>query len=189
MPVSIDSGQIYKDQRTFSIRCHDRFFRDGVLCDDTGNRLFDCVARNILTSWNLRRHLTDASGQDLLTIRHYNSSLNRWTIEDMHGRALCRVKDVSKQGLTTLDAQVCSDSSDTTIHIKSFDAAGTKTSFEVEGIKIAEMTVTDNNDVSFLGRRGLDRSAWKLEVAGGVDVALVAAIAFVRVEVMHARRR
>ena len=107
----------------------------------------------------------------------------------MHGRALCRVKDVSKQGLTTLDAQVCSDSSDTTIHIKSFDAAGTKTSFEVEGIKIAEMTVTDNNDVSFLGRRGLDRSAWKLEVSGGVDIVLVAAIAFVRVEVMHARRR
>jgi hypothetical protein len=46
-----------------------------------------------------------------------------------------------------------------------------------------------NNDLSFLGRRGLDRSGWKLKVVAGTDLAMVAALAVCRAEVLHVYRR
>lgn len=50
----------------------------------------------------------------------------------------------------------------------------------VYGQRIAEMVMTDNNNASFLGARGLDRTYWRLEIEANVDIA--------RAEVSHAFR-
>jgi hypothetical protein len=51
------------------------------------------------------------------------------------------------------------------------------------------MAILENNDISFLSNRGLERSAWSIRIAGGIDVALVLALAYCRAMVLHAWRR
>lgn len=93
-------------------------------------------------------------------------------------------------GFTAVDAEVLgNDSEQVTIGMRCFDKAGSRTSLQSDGVVIAELTLMDNNDASFLHKRGLDRTTWKLEVAKGVDITLVVGLAFARAEIMHAWRR
>lgn len=75
------------------------------------------------------------------------------------------------------------------VDMQSSDRAGTKTVFRVGEMAIGEMSILENNDLSFLGTRGLDRSVWKIHLAAGVDIALILALAYCRAEVLHAWRR
>lgn len=75
------------------------------------------------------------------------------------------------------------------VDMHSIDRRGTRSTFEVEGAVIAEMHLIENNDLTFLDKRGIDRSAWKIDIAGGVDIALILALAYCRAEVLHAWRR
>lgn len=188
VPVSFGSGYVVKGDCTLEIRCHDRFFRDAVVCDENGDKLFAMEA-NLFTSWSVRRTLRDTAGHHVLDIRHYKTKLKEYIVEDPEGRELCIIKDGVQGKLTAVEVQVTAEKSNVTVSIRSFDHAGTKTVFEVEGVVIAEMVLTENNDVSFLHRRGLDRTVWRLRIVGGVDMALVLALAFCRAEISHAWRR
>ncbi|KAI5269543.1 hypothetical protein E4T47_06989 [Aureobasidium subglaciale] len=187
------SGHIAKHNRTLGLRCHDRHFRDAVVCDEQGDKLFDFTAKDIGTSWTLRRSLKDTTtGQRLLDLRHTKTSYKVWVIEDPDGNEFCKIKDTTSifsSKFTSVDAQILGNGGRMTIEMRSFDASGSRTTFQVDGTNIAEMTLTDNNDATFLHKRGLDRTTWKLEVAQGVDIALIVALAFARAEISHAWRR
>lgn len=185
------SGFIAEHDRTLGLRCHDRHFRDAVVCDENGTKIFDFNAKDIGTSWTLRRGLYDSKGCHILDLRHTKMSTKTWVLEDHKGNEFCKIKDVtSASGFTAVDVEVLANKSDASpIQIRSFDKAGSRTTFQADGATIVEMTLTDNNDTSFLHKRGLDRTTWKLQVVKGVDIALVVALAFARAEISHAWRR
>jgi hypothetical protein len=194
IPIYLNTNYITTTPRTLGLRCHDRHFRDAIVCDESGDKLFDFTAKNIGTSWTLRRSLVDSKcGNHILDLRHTKMSLNSWIIENNAGIEVCKIKDVTTLSrFTAVEVQGLANGdnkSDTAIQMKSFDKAGSRTSFLVDGVVVAEMVLTDNNDASFLHKRGLDRTNWTLEVAEGVDVALVVGLAFARAEISHAWRR
>jgi hypothetical protein len=195
VPISCDSGHVSKVESTITFRCHDKHFRDAVACDENGKTLFTLGADSLWTSWSLRRTLrSSADKQHILDVRHHNSKYKEWVVEDPKGRQLCLVKDsVSKVGkATSMQAQVVAEEvvgGHIIVDIQSSDRAGTQTVFRVGEVAIAEMTIVENNDLSFLDTRGLDRSSWKIRLAAGVDIALILALAYCRAEVLHAWRR
>ncbi|KAG9854157.1 hypothetical protein KCU98_g2578, partial [Aureobasidium melanogenum] len=187
-----NSGLIAENNRTLGLRCHDRHFRDAIVFDENGAKIFDFNAKDIGTSWKLRRSLVDSkTGRHILDLHHTKMSMKTWVLEDHEGSEFCKIRDVtSASNFTAVDAQIrASENNSSSIQIRSFDKAGSRTTFQVDGTNIVEMTLTDNNDASFLHKRGLDRTTWRLEVAKGVDVALVVALAFARAEISHAWRR
>ena len=191
VPVSFGSGYIVKGESTLEIQCHDRFFRDAVVIDENGDKIFALEAKDPFTSWSVRRTLRDAMGRPVLDLRHYKSKMKQWVVEDPQGRELCTIKDgvLTSRKFTAAHALVPTDSGQVNVSMRSFDHAGTKTVFEVEGAPIAEMLLTENNDTSFLHKHGLDRTLWKLRVAPGIDMALILALAFCRAEISHVWRR
>ncbi|KAG9603636.1 hypothetical protein KCU77_g1587, partial [Aureobasidium melanogenum] len=196
-PIALNSNYIAGENRTLGLRCPDRHFRDAVVCDETGFKLFDFNAKELGTSWTLRRRLVGSkTKQHILDLRHTKMDLKTWILEDSSGNKVCKIKDVTSSsafrgsGFTAVDAQVlANDSEEVIIEMRCFDKAGSRTSFQSDGAVIAELTLMDNNDASFLHKRGLDRTTWKLEVAKGVDITLVVGLAFARAEIMHAWRR
>ncbi|KAG9560219.1 hypothetical protein KCU71_g6302, partial [Aureobasidium melanogenum] len=189
-----NSGLTAENNRTLGLRCHDRHFRDAIVCDENGVKILDLNAKDIGTSWTLRRSLIGSkTGRHILDLRHTKMSMKTWVLEDHEGNEFCKIRDVtSASGFTAVNVEIRAsenNSSSSSIQIRSFDKAGSRTTFQVDGTTIVEMTLTDNNDASFLHKRGLDRTTWRLEVAKGVDVALVVALAFARAEISHAWRR
>jgi hypothetical protein len=195
VPISCNSGHVSNTNTTITFRCHDRLFRDAVACDDNGSKLFTLGAGSVWTSWSMRRTLRSAADdKHILDVRHHNSKYKEWVAEDPQGRQLCLVKDgVSKVGKATcMQAQIVAEEvvgGHIIVDMQSIDHAGSKTVFRVGEEAIAEMSLVENNDLSFLGTRGLDRSAWKIRLAAGVDIALILALAYCRAEVLHAWRR
>lgn len=190
-PIVLNSDYIADRNRLLGLRCPDRHFRDAVVCDEIGAKLFDFKAKDLGTSWTLRRSLVDNSTkQHILDLRHTNMGLKTWVLEDGSGSEVCRIKDVSRSsGFTAVDVQILAKENDVAIEMRCFDKAGSRTSFQSDGVVIAELTLTDNNDASLLHKRGLDRTTWKLAVAKDVDITLVLGLAFARAEIMHAWRR
>lgn len=196
-PIALNDDYIANQLRTLGLRCSDRHFGDAVVCDETGAKLFDFTAKGLGTSWTLRRSLTNSqTKQHLLDLRHTKMSLNTWILEDVSGNEVCKIKGVTSSfactgsAFTAVDVQVLArDSEVVTIEMRSFDQAGTRTTFQSDGVVFAELTLMDNNDMAMLHKRGLDRTNWKLEVAKDVDMTLVIGLAFARAEIMQAWRR
>jgi hypothetical protein len=194
-PISCNSGHISKEDTTITFRCHDRHFRDAVACDESGKTLFTLGASSLWTSWSLRRTLRSAADdKHILDVRQHNQKWKEWVVEDPQGRQLCLVKDgVSKIAkATSMQAQVFAEEAvggHVVVDMQSSDHAGSKTIFRVGEAIIAEMSILENNDLSFLGKRGLERSAWSIRIAGGIDIAIILALAYCRALVLHAWRR
>ncbi|KAI4722056.1 hypothetical protein E4T48_01749 [Aureobasidium sp. EXF-10727] len=180
IPISLNSTYTATTPRTLGLRCHDRHFRDAVVCDEHGAKLFDFTAKNLGTSWTLRRSLIDSKSQiHILDLRHTKTSYKSWILEDGAGTTVSTMKDVTRgNGFTAVDVQVAVTDGVRGIEVRSFDHAGSRTSFSADGTVVAEMTLVDNNDAALLHKRGLDRTTWKLEVAEGVDIALLVAGGF-----------
>jgi hypothetical protein len=194
-PISCNSGHISKENTTITFRCPDRHFRDAVASDENKEPLFTLGAKGLWSSWSMRRSLRSATDdKHILDVRQYNQKWKEWVVEDPQGRQLCLVKDgVSKIAkATSMQAQIAADEvvgGHIVINMQSSDHAGSKTVFRVGQAAIAEMSIVENNDLSFIGKRGLERSAWSIRIAGGVDVALILALAYCRALVLHAWRR
>jgi hypothetical protein len=186
-------GYILTTDCSIEMQCHDRQFRDTVFVDNSGTTLFALDSPALFTSWHMRRSLRDAAGLQVLQIRHAgNTLLEHWYIEDARGKQLCEIrgrKD-SKSGATVIEGTVLAgDGEEVAVDVRSKDHAGSETIFRVSGEIVAEMILVTNNDLSFLGRRGLDRSGWRLKVVAGADLAMVATLAVCRAEVLHYYRR
>jgi hypothetical protein len=187
------NGYIVDTDCEIEMRCHDRQFRDTVFLDSSGAEIFALDCPPLFTSWTMRRTLRDAAGLQVLQIRHAATSLlENWIIEDAHGKQLCTAKGskAPRSGGTVITVKVLrGDGAEVGIDIRSGDHAGTSTTFRADGVTIGEMLLVTNNDLSLLGRRGLDRSGWTLKVKADTDLALIAALAVCRAEVLHAWRR
>jgi hypothetical protein len=180
---------------TIEMQCHDRHFRDTVFVDPSGTKLFALDSPALFTSWHVRRSLRDAAGLQVLQIRHAgNTLLEHWYIEDARGKQLCEAwgSKAAKTGATVIAGKVLvgeGDGGEVAVDVRAGDHAGSETVFRVDGEVVAEMLLVVNNDLSFLGRKGLDRSGWRLKVMAGADLAMVAALAVCRAEVLHVYRR
>ncbi|THZ62114.1 hypothetical protein D6C85_09354 [Aureobasidium pullulans] len=110
---SLNSAHIAKTHRTLGLRCHDRYFRDAMVCDETGTKLYAFTAKDLGSSWSLRRSLVDvSSGAHLLDLRHTNWSVNKWIIENTAAKEVCKIKDVTSSrngGFTAVDVQFIDD--------------------------------------------------------------------------------
>lgn len=191
--MKFTNGYTVASDCEIEMRCHDRNFKDTVFLDESGAEVFAVDTPTLFTSWSMRKQLRDPAGLQVLTMRHNsNVDLEKWVIEDAHGKELCAAKG-SKSRInqaTTIEAKVSVEGGeDFTIVLQAGDHAGTSTTFKVDGVTIAEMVMVTNNDLSFLGQRGLDRSGWKLKLKDGTDLALVAGLALCRAEVLHTWRR
>ena len=190
-PISCNSGHMSKGNTTVTFRCPDRYLRDAVASNENGNILFTLGAKGLLSSWSVRRTLRSAADdKHILDVRFHNSKMKEWVVEDPQGRQLCLVKDgVSMVGkATSMQAQVVAEEvvgGHLVVDIQSSDHSDTKTVFRVGDAIIAEMSILENNDISFLGSKGLERSAWRIRIASGVDVALILALAYCRAMVLH----
>jgi hypothetical protein len=160
-----------------------------VISDENGETIFTLESGNPLASWSVRRPLKDSAGGHLLTVRHYRSKVHEYVVEGQEGKDVCFLKSDMPASITRILARFPSPSDMVTVTLQAHDRSGITTTFDVDGVKFAELQVAENNDASFLGWRGLDRSVWKLEVASNVNVALVLAMAVCRIEVFHAWRR
>lgn len=191
---SFKDGYTLATDCEMEMRCHDRHFRDTVFLDASSeSTIFALDCPGLFTSWSMRKTIRDAAGLQVLQLRHVSTSIvENWIIEDALGKQICSVKGSkeAKSGATVIEAKVeCGEGEGLGIDVRSGDHAGTETIFRVDGVVVAEMLLVTNNDLSLLGRRGLDRSRWKLKVKAGTDLALVAALAVCRAEVLHAWRR
>jgi hypothetical protein len=186
-------GYILTTDCSIEMQCHDRQFRDTVFVDNSGTTLFALDSPALFTSWHVRRSLRDAAGLQVLQIRHAgNTLLEHWYIEDARGKQLCEARGskAPKTGATVIEGKILAgDGEQVAVDVRSGDHAGSETIFRVGGEVVAEMTLVKNNDLSFLGRKGLDRSGWRLKVVAGADLAMVAALAVCRAEVLHVYRR
>lgn len=189
--ISCNSGYISTGERTVTFQCHDKQFRDAVVLDESGNTLFKFHAKGTFSSWSVRRSLMGADEKHILDVRHYKSGLHEWIAEDPQGKQLCLVKDAAGK-ITSLQAQVTAEDvigGHVEVSAQSSDHAGTNTIFKVGDGVVAEMRLMENNDMSFLNWRRLDRSVWKIRIAGGVDLAMIVVLAYCRAEILHAWRR
>lgn len=191
--LTFKDGYTVATDSEIEMRCHDRHFRDTVFVDSSGVEVFALDCPGLFTSWSMRKAIRDAAGLQVLQVRHARASiLENWIVEDAHGKQICSAKGSkeSRSGATVIEARVeGGEGEGYGIEVRSGDHAGTETTFRVAGVVIAEMTLVTNNDLSLLGRKGLDRSGWKLKVKAETDLALVAALAVCRAEVLHAVRR
>lgn len=184
--ISFGSGHVTKEETLLTIQCHDRFFRDAEVFNEDGDKLFTLTGKELFTSWTLRRTLADASGEAILDVRHTKTSVKDWVVEDSQSKELCTVQDgTNSQNFTDIHARVPTKAGKAAVSMRSFDHGGSTTAFEVEGVTIAVMHLIENNDMQLLHRKGLDRTAWKLRIAGEVDMALVLALAFCRIEIRY----
>lgn len=150
-----------KSDLEINMICHDRHLRDTVFLDESGNTIFalDCAA--LFTSWTVRRTLRDAAGSVCLQVRHEKLGMQSWVIEDAHGKPVCEAKGsrTVKTRATRIEAKVLAGpEAGSTVVLQSVDRAGSSTTFDFGGRDVAEMALTKNNDMSFLGRRGGCRS-------------------------------
>ncbi|KEQ90684.1 hypothetical protein AUEXF2481DRAFT_534372 [Aureobasidium subglaciale EXF-2481] len=123
-PIVLNSGHIAIHNRTLGLRCHDRRFRDAVVCDEQTDKLFEFTAKDIGTSWTLRRSLVNSTtGQRLLDLRHTKTSYKVCVIEDPDGNEFCKIKDTTStfsSKFTSVDAQVVGNGGEPTIEMRSF---------------------------------------------------------------------
>ncbi|KAI5223989.1 hypothetical protein E4T46_05820 [Aureobasidium subglaciale] len=121
-PIVLNSGHIAIHNRTLGLRCHDRRFRDAVVCDEQTDKLFEFTAKDIGTSWTLRRSLVNSTtGQRLLDLRHTKTSYKVCVIEDPDGNEFCKIKDTTStfsSKFTSVDAQVVGNGGEPTIEMR-----------------------------------------------------------------------
>lgn len=189
--ITFNSGYVSKEENTLTIRCQVPNLRDAKVSDAGGTLLFAMQGAALWKSWSVRRSLKSASGEHVFDLRHYETKVRSWIVEDAYAKALARIKDETPFGAnsSTFDAYIAADSGEASVCMRSVDREGTKTVFEAEGITFAELLREENNDLPFLKTRGILRSVWKVRIAANVDLAMVLALAMCRIQVSHQWRR
>ncbi|KAF4549125.1 Hypothetical protein D9617_23g005400 [Elsinoe fawcettii] len=193
-PATLATQYITSSPRKLEIRCPDRFLRDCTVKDkDNGQLLFTLSSATINHSLSLRKTLVDASGHEVLLVRF--STTLKYTgerlIECPPGTEVARTRHskVDPGRRVRQEVTLKTEGGEVVVAAEAKDAAGLTTRFFVGNEEIAELLMVENNDLEGLHDKGLDRSGWRLTVAAGVDLALILAITFDRIEGQHAYRR
>jgi hypothetical protein len=166
LPFKISDVPIANEETSILVKCHDRLFSNVTVVDDKGQELFIGGGPGPMKSWSWRRQVKDTSGLPIFDLRHHGSAMkNLWTVESPDGHQMAELKHVSSSRRSDLDMVVANGKGkedDATLQIRQKDQSA---------ITTQELLLQESNDISDL--RQVDRSSWKVRIAGGVDPAIV----------------
>lgn len=169
-------GYVTSQETSFTIHCHDKFFRKVTAMGDDGEVLFRIERAAFGKSWSLRRRVTDSAGRHVYDFRHNSLDItNGWVVEDPDHQKICFLGHTSflTKGHAAVTAKVRTTAGeDVLVTMLPCDIRALMTKIEVQGSTIATIVkIADNPYLFSNGDR--DRSTWRLRVAAGVDLTLV----------------
>jgi hypothetical protein len=177
LPLKFSDVPITNKEITIFVKCHDRMFTDVTVLDEQGQELFLGGGPGPSKSWSWRRQVKDTSGVPIFDLRHHGMGMkNLWTVESPDGYRMAELKHASSKHRSDLDMVVANgkgkeDDADVMLQVRQKDNSGITTRVFFQNACIAELQLEESNDISDLSE--VDRSAWKVRVAGGVDPAVV----------------
>ncbi|EME86641.1 uncharacterized protein MYCFIDRAFT_77523 [Pseudocercospora fijiensis CIRAD86] len=190
-PLTIGSNHISEGERILNIICPARYFTSSTctITDEHGELLFKLEIPAAFKSYSVRRTLKDTSDRTLLVLRHPNSKIHTLAVETETGTQLCLIKDHG-QHVRDQTAQIHFGECYATIDIRDVNAIGTKTLYQFQGQPVAELEMVVDHELGLLTSKSDSvRTAWRLRIAPGVDMALFVALAFARIEISQSWRR
>jgi hypothetical protein len=175
LPFKISDVPIANEETSFFVKCHDRLFSNVTVVDEKGQELFIGGGPGPMKSWSWRRQVKDTSGVPIFDLRHHGSGMkNLWTVESPDGQRLAELKHVSSGRRSDLDMVVANGKykeDDIVLQLRQKDQSAITTRVFFKDACIAELLLQESNDISDLSQ--VDRSSWKVRIAGGVDPAVV----------------
>ncbi|KAH7411756.1 hypothetical protein DE146DRAFT_627793 [Phaeosphaeria sp. MPI-PUGE-AT-0046c] len=190
LPVKISDVPIVNDEISIFVKCHDRMFSKVTVLDDNHQELFTGTGPGASKSWSWRRQVTDASGAPVFTLRHHGWAMkNLWTIEGTEGHQIAELKHVNhgppgqKSNFDMVVANPKEGGGPINLRIRQKDHSAITTQVFFMDSCIAEVLLQESNDIS--DNTKVDRSSWRVRIAGGVDPAIVLMIALCRAERHH----
>jgi hypothetical protein len=148
--------------------------------DEKDQELFIGGGPGPMKSWSWRRQVKDTSGSPIFDLRHHGSAMkNLWTVESPSGLHMAELKHVSSKRRSDLDMVVVnskSEGDDVVLQVRQKDESAITTHVFFNETCIAELQLQESNDISDLSK--VDRSSWKVRIAGGVDPAIVSTLIF-----------
>ncbi|KAF2124615.1 hypothetical protein P153DRAFT_349675 [Dothidotthia symphoricarpi CBS 119687] len=191
LPFKISSVPIANEEISIFVKCHDRLFVNVTVVDEKDRELFVGGGPGLMKSWSWRRQVKDTSGVPIFDLRHHGSAMkNLWTVESPDGHLIANLKHISAGRRSDLDMVVANEKGkedDVMLQIRQKDQSAITTQVFFENACIAELQLQESNDISDL--RQVDRSSWKVRIAGGIDPAIVLVIALCRAEMHHVWRQ
>ncbi|KAI1439397.1 hypothetical protein F5Y02DRAFT_91690 [Annulohypoxylon stygium] len=195
-PVNMLSGHVSESEMTFTVHCHDDYFRNVTASDSVGKPLFRVEGAKFGTSWSWRRRVWESSSdRHLFDFRHNSFDIkNGWVVESPDSRKLCSL--VHKSQVTRhhscINATVCTEAGEQVlVAMRHKDHEALVTTITVGDTTIA--TIHKINDISSikynpaigLAKRSESERVWEVRVASGVDLSFIMALALCRVEMGH----
>jgi hypothetical protein len=168
---------ITEDEATLLLKCHDRMFSHITVVSPQGHELFTGSGPGPMKSWSWRRQVTDTSGVPIFNLRHHGWAMkNLWTVERPGGGHVADLKNVNAKRRSDLD-MVFKDEGEggeEVVKVRQKDQSGIVTEVFFEEKCVGEVQLEGSNDVVDLSQ--VDRSLWKVRIAGGVDPAIVSCL-------------
>jgi hypothetical protein len=175
LPFKISDIPIASEEISLFVKCHDRMFSKVTVVDDKDRELFVGGGPGPMKSWSWRRQVKDTSGVPIFDLRHHRAGMkNLWTVENSDGHLVADLKHVSGGRRSDLDMVVANgqgEENDIVLQIRQKDQSGITTQVLFKNACIAQLQLQESNDISDLSQ--VDRSSWKVRIAGGVDPAVV----------------
>jgi hypothetical protein len=175
LPCKISDVPITNEESVIYIKCHDRLFSKVTVVDDKGHELFTGGGPGPMKSWSWRRQMKDTSGVPIFDLRHHGSAMkNLWTAESPDGHRLAELKHISSSRRSDLDMVIPTGKGakdNVVLQVRQKDHSAITTYVFFEAICIAELQLQESNDITDLSQ--VDRSSWRVRIAGGVDPAIV----------------
>jgi hypothetical protein len=175
LPIKISDVPIPNEETSIFIKCHDRLFSKVTVIDENGQELFIGGGPGPMKSWSWRRQVKDTSGLLIFDLRHHGSAMkNLWTVEGPDGVHMAELKHVSSRRRSDLDMVIANgkgEEDNVVLQIRQKDESAITTRVLFKDSCIAELQLQESNDISDLSE--VDRSSWRVRIAGGVDLAIV----------------
>jgi hypothetical protein len=175
LPFKISDVPIANEEISIFVKCHDRLFSKVTVVDEKDHELFIGGGPGPMKSWSWRRQVKDTSGLPLFDLRHHGSAMkNLWTVESPDGHVMAELKHISSRRRSDLDMAVVNgkgEGDDIILQIRQKDESAITTHVFFKNACVAELQLQESNDISDLSQ--VDRSSWKVRIAGGVDPAIV----------------
>jgi hypothetical protein len=177
LPLNFSDVPIANKETSIFVKCHDRMFINVTVLDEQDQELFIGGGPGPTKSWSWRRQVKDTSGVPIFDLRHHGMGMkNLWTVESPDGYCMAELKHVSAKNRSDLDmvfanAKGKEDDVDVTLQIRQKDYSAITTQVFFQNACIAELQLQESNDITDLSQ--VDRSSWKVRIAGGVDPAIV----------------
>jgi hypothetical protein len=176
LPLRFSNVPITNEETTIFVKCHDRMFSNVTVVDDKDQELFIGGGPGPMRSWSWRRQVKNKSGEPIFDLRHHGWAMkNLWTVESPEGHHLADLKHISSgKGRSDLDMIVANrngEDGDIVLQIRQKDQSAITTQVFFNNACIADLMLQESNDISDLSQ--VDRSSWRVRIAGGVDPAVV----------------